>query len=233
MQYDNISEVYDKFNDDFDYEKYLNAVFRRFALRKEGLVLDCGCGTGVLMEKLTDLGYDCTGVDASENMLESARERFEKAGKQAHLVCQELEDIDMYGAYDIVFCTLDTVNHILSLRGLRTFFKSLFNFTEPGGSFVFDIKTKAAFETSTMPNVCEKNSDMLIVRGQFDGTHAWYDLTAFEQTENGYERFDDSVEERFYTEETIKETLKAAGFTYAGSIKRKERIIYCARKREQ
>ena len=131
MQYDNISEVYDKFNDDFDYEKYLNAVFRRFALRKEGLVLDCGCGTGVLMEKLTDLGYDCTGVDASENMLENARERFEKAGKQAHLVCQELEDIDMYGAYDIVFCTLDTVNHILSLRGLRTFFKSLFNFTEP------------------------------------------------------------------------------------------------------
>ena len=52
------TEVYDKFNDDFDYEKYLNAVFRRFALRKEGLVLDCGCGTGVLMEKLTDLGYD-------------------------------------------------------------------------------------------------------------------------------------------------------------------------------
>ena len=164
MQYDNISEVYDKFNDDFDYEKYLNAVFRRFALRKEGLVLDCGCGTGVLMEKLTDLGYDCTGVDASENMLENARERFEKAGKQAHLVCQELEDIDMYGAYDIVFCTLDTVNHILSLRGLRTFFKSLFNFTEPGGSFVFDFKTKTAFENSTMPNVCEKNSDMLIVR---------------------------------------------------------------------
>ena len=84
-----------------------------------------------------------------------------------------------------------------------------------------------------MPNVCEKDGDMLIVRGQFDGTHAWYDLTAFEQTENGYERFDDSVEERFYTEETIKETLKAAGFAYADSIKRKERIIYCARKREQ
>ena len=44
---------------------------------------------------------------------------------------------------------------------------------------------------------------------------------------------DDSVEERFYTEETIKETLKAAGFAYADSIKRKERVIYCARKREQ
>ncbi len=233
MQYDGICEVYDKFNDDFDYEKYLNAVFRRFSPRKEGLVLDCGCGTGILMEKLTALGYDCTGVDASEKMLESARERFEKAGKQAHLVCQELEEIDMYGAYDIVFCTLDTINHILSLRGLKAFFGRVFNFTEPGGSFIFDFKTKEAFERSTLPNISEKDGDMLIVRGQFDGTHAWYDLTAFEKKGNVYDRFDDSVEERFYTEETIKEILKAAGFIYAGRIRRKERMVFCARKREQ
>lgn len=233
MQYDNISEVYDKFNDSFDYEKYLNAVFRRFPLRKEGLVLDCGCGTGVLMEMLTARGYDCTGVDSSEKMLESARERFEKIGKQAHLVCQELEEIDMYGAYDIVFCTLDTVNHILSLRDLRAFFKRLFNFTEPGGSFVFDFKTKEAFEASTAPNISEKGDDMLIVRGQFDGVRAWYDLTAFEKTDGGYERFEDSVEERFYAEEAVKDALKEAGFVYGGSIKRKERIIFCGRKREQ
>lgn len=233
MQYDGICEVYDKFNDAFDYEKYLNAVFRRFSPRKEGLVLDCGCGTGILMEKLTALGYDCTGVDASEKMLESARERFEKTGKQAHLVCQELEEIDMYGAYDIVFCTLDTVNHILSLRGLKAFFGRVFNFTEPGGSFIFDFKTKEAFERSTLPNISEKDGDMLIVRGQFDGERAWYDLTAFEKKGNVYDRFDDSVEERFYTEETIKEILKAAGFIYAGRIRRKERMVFCARKREQ
>ena len=50
MQYDTISEVYDRFNDGFDYEKYLNTVFRRFHPRETGLVIDCGCGTGVLME---------------------------------------------------------------------------------------------------------------------------------------------------------------------------------------
>ena len=80
MQYDTISEVYDRFNDGFDYEKYLNTVFRRFHPRETGLVLDCGCGTGVLMEILTQRGYDCTGVDVSERMLEGARERFEKNG---------------------------------------------------------------------------------------------------------------------------------------------------------
>ena len=56
MQYDTISEVYDRFNDGFDYEKYLNTVFRRFHPRETGLVLDCGCGTGVLMEILTQRG---------------------------------------------------------------------------------------------------------------------------------------------------------------------------------
>ena len=233
MQYDTISEVYDRFNDGFDYEKYLNTGFRRFHPRETGLVLDCGCGTGVLMEILTQRGYDCTGVDASERMLEGARERFEKNGKRAHLVCQDLERIDMYGAYDIVFCTLDTVNHILSLRGLKAFFKRLYNFTEPGGSFIFDFKTRDAFELSTLPNISEKDGDMLIVRGQFDGQTAWYDLPAFIRSENGYAKFEDAVEERYYTEETVKEALKEAGFVYGGKIKRKERVIFCARKKEK
>ncbi len=232
MQYDNISDVYDKFNDDFDYDKYLYDVFHRFPLRKNGLVLDCGCGTGVLIDKLSDKGYDCTGIDASEKMLEGAFERFERKGKQVHLVCQSLEEIDMYGAYDIVFCTLDTVNHILTVNGLKKFFKRLFNFTEPGGHFVFDIKTADSFEKSVIPNICEKNEDFLIVRGEFDGMHAWYDFTVFEKTDLGYDRYDDSVEERFYPPEVIKELLRKAGFAYKGCIKHKERIIFCAEKKE-
>ena len=143
MQYDNISEVYDKFNDDFDYEKYLNAVFRRFALRKEGLVLDCGCGTGVLMEKLTDLGYDCTGVDASENMLENARERFEKAGKQAHLVCQELEEIDMYGAYERrVLHARHSQPYTVAPR-IENVFQKPFQFYRTGRKFCFRYQDKS------------------------------------------------------------------------------------------
>jgi SAM-dependent methyltransferase len=37
-------------------------------------VLDAGCGTGRVMIRLAELGYDCVGVDLDESMLAVARE---------------------------------------------------------------------------------------------------------------------------------------------------------------
>jgi SAM-dependent methyltransferase len=38
-------------------------------------VLDAGCGTGRVMIRLAELGYDCVGVDLDTSMLDVARER--------------------------------------------------------------------------------------------------------------------------------------------------------------
>ncbi|MFG3281702.1 class I SAM-dependent methyltransferase [Streptomyces sp. NPDC048111] len=38
-------------------------------------VLDAGCGTGRVMIRLAELGYDCVGVDLDASMLDVARER--------------------------------------------------------------------------------------------------------------------------------------------------------------
>ncbi|MFC6063053.1 class I SAM-dependent methyltransferase [Streptomyces ochraceiscleroticus] len=38
-------------------------------------VLDAGCGTGRVMIRLTELGYDCVGVDLDASMLAVAREQ--------------------------------------------------------------------------------------------------------------------------------------------------------------
>ena len=45
------------------------------ALLDEGArVLDAGCGTGRVAIRLTELGFDCVGVDVDESMLDVARE---------------------------------------------------------------------------------------------------------------------------------------------------------------
>src|ERR1700742_1593314 len=38
-------------------------------------VLDAGCGTGRVMIRLAELGYDCVGVDLDASMLAVAREQ--------------------------------------------------------------------------------------------------------------------------------------------------------------
>ncbi|MET8468578.1 class I SAM-dependent methyltransferase [Streptomyces sp. NPDC006422] len=46
------------------------------ALLPEGArVLDAGCGTGRVMIRLAELGYDCVGIDLDASMLDVARER--------------------------------------------------------------------------------------------------------------------------------------------------------------
>lgn len=46
------------------------------ALVPEGArILDAGCGTGRVMIRLAQLGYDCVGIDLDASMLDVARER--------------------------------------------------------------------------------------------------------------------------------------------------------------
>ncbi len=46
-------------------------------------VLDCGCGPGYFTILLSQAGYEVTGIDLSERMLEHARENAKKAGVSA------------------------------------------------------------------------------------------------------------------------------------------------------
>ncbi|MFI0235804.1 class I SAM-dependent methyltransferase [Streptomyces sp. NPDC016845] len=48
-------------------------------------VLDAGCGTGRVMIRLAELGYDCTGIDLDASMLNVARER------APHLPCFQVD----------------------------------------------------------------------------------------------------------------------------------------------
>ena len=72
-EYDAISAVYDAFTDGFDYENYIAKLFEKAPfLPKKGLLLDCGCGTGTVMQIMSKRGYDCTGIDISPEMLSLA-----------------------------------------------------------------------------------------------------------------------------------------------------------------
>ena len=72
-RYDGIAEWYEAFR------PALNAheedALRRLLGRGSGTCLDLGCGSGVAVPALTDLGWTVAGVDVSDRMLELARAR--------------------------------------------------------------------------------------------------------------------------------------------------------------
>lgn len=75
--YSDFARVYDIFMDNVEYEKwaeYLIGRLREYGI-EDGIVLELGCGTGVMTELLAESGYDMIGVDNSEEMLGEAWKR--------------------------------------------------------------------------------------------------------------------------------------------------------------
>jgi SAM-dependent methyltransferase len=74
--FDEIATAYDRSLPAHVVEHYLRKR-TRFVLEycPRGRVLDVGCGTGLLATRLAGAGYDVTGVDPSEGMLEVLRAR--------------------------------------------------------------------------------------------------------------------------------------------------------------
>ena len=183
------------------------------------------------MLELTKRGFDCSGVDASPEMLDASFEKLSAAGIEPHLMCQSLPEIDLYGAYHAVFSSMDTVNHLLDKRDLKRFFRRLHCFVEPGGYFVFDLKEKSLF-AETEPQVCEEDGTVLILRKTFDGTYACQNLTVFAPEDGGYCRSEEEIWERWYDPAEAREILSACGFRSVKTVPYHGRRIIIVRRVE-
>ena len=64
----------------YEYWKtYLVSLLKEHGV-SDGLVCELGCGTGRMTELLAGEGYDMTGIDVSEEMLQKALEKRDNSG---------------------------------------------------------------------------------------------------------------------------------------------------------
>ncbi|MCD7812468.1 MAG: class I SAM-dependent methyltransferase [Lachnospiraceae bacterium] len=95
--YESFARVYDLFMSDTPYDEwceYLHSLLLRYGVT-DGLVLELGCGTGQMTERLAACGYDMIGVDNSLDMLEIAREKMAERESAARRDDDEISDSAM------------------------------------------------------------------------------------------------------------------------------------------
>ncbi|MCL2194587.1 MAG: class I SAM-dependent methyltransferase [Oscillospiraceae bacterium] len=229
MSYHTLARYYDAFTQqNMDYKKrteFICALLSCYA-KPEDTVLDLACGTGVYSHALFARGYDVIGVDASADMLAVARER----NPQQLLLCQRLEQLDLYGTAQAAICLTDSLNHITNPVHVRRFFKRLALFLEPGAPFIFDINTLHKHE-----HVLANHTFIYEHSG---ATLAWHNRWLPEQriTEITLD-FGDVTEqfcERVYSVEELTAWLGKAGFAVERTIpapgEEEERLYIVCRK---
>ncbi len=142
--YTSFAVVYDTFMDNVPYEEwgeYLHELLIEYGI-EDGLVLDLGCGTGTMTEILASKGYDMTGVDFSEEMLDIAMQKRAKSGHDILYLMQDMREFELYGTVRAIVSVCDSMNYLTEDGDLEEVFRLANNYLDPGGLLIFDMNTE-------------------------------------------------------------------------------------------
>ena len=105
-----------------------DAVLQLLAPQPGELILDLGCGDGVLTERIAAAGARVIGLDSSAEMVEAARAR----GIDAFVADAEAMDVERFGQFDAVFSNA-ALHWMLDPDAVAS---GVFNALRDGGRFV-------------------------------------------------------------------------------------------------
>ncbi len=156
------SRYYDLLYRDKDYAgeaEYIAGLIRTYA-PSAATVMEIGCGTGAHAVELAQMGYEVTGVDMSEGMLEAAEAR---RASSENAIASRLEfahgdarSVRLDKTFDLVISLFHVMSYQTSNEDLAAAFETAREHLAPGGAFIFDCWYGPAV-LRQWPSVTEKN----------------------------------------------------------------------------
>lgn len=223
--YEEFASVYDMFMEEIPYDTWLaniSSILTEDDIT-DGLVLELGCGTGTFTELMAGQGYDMIGVDSSAEMLERAMEKKTVSGYDILYLLQDMRSFELYGTVRAVVSVCDSMNYILREEELEQVFVCVNNYLDPGGLFIFDLKTIHYFR-DVMGDCCLADNRE---EGSFIWENSWYeeeqineyDLTLFIREPSGFYRREQELhDQRGYAIDTVLQILDHAGMEFVRAL---------------
>jgi len=178
-------------------------------------VLDLACGTGNITIRLAKLGYNMTGVDMSEYMLNQAKNKAESEAIKIDFISQDMRLLNLPNTFDTVVSVCDGMNYVLQEDELKQVFIRVKQILKPHGAFLFDMNTEYKFKHQLGNNT---------FKGSGTGGKAYeWENTYNEETKineyrvtffslNNDERFVETHKQKAYDPLTVKKLLTEASF---------------------
>ena len=101
-------------------------------------VLDLCCGTGEHAIRMARLGYEVTGVDQSQDMLDIATAKAMVSGLSIDFICKDVFKLEIKEKFEDAYCLGYTFLYMTTNSDVRRFFKAVRNALISGGLFLVD-----------------------------------------------------------------------------------------------
>lgn len=222
--YTGFAALYDSFMENIPYDQWTEGI--KSILKEDGIldgiVLDLGCGTGIITRKLAQAGYDMIGVDLSYDMLQEAQLKEADESLGILYLCQDMREFELYGTVRACICACDSINYLTCIEDVTTCFKLVNNYLDPSGLFIFDFNTVHKYRDIIGDSVIAENKDdaSFIWENYYDEEQAIneYDITFFEKVagadEELFRRFTETHIQKGYELSEIKKALSEAGLIF-------------------
>ncbi|MEK6898215.1 MAG: methyltransferase domain-containing protein [Nanoarchaeota archaeon] len=210
---------YDLFNGGKDYGKecdFIEEIFRRFSGMPIKSVLDLGCGTGLHDKKLSERGYNITGLDISDEMIEIARAR----NPLSKFVVEDMSNFNLNKKFDAIICMFSALGYLTENKQIEEFFNSVTMHLKENGLLILDVWNGLGV-IHELPTSREKTAqvgDLKIIRKSFPTldvknhiNYVKFDVKIFDN-ENLIDKYDENHKVRFFFPRELKKYIEDAGF---------------------
>ncbi|MDD6333901.1 MAG: class I SAM-dependent methyltransferase [Clostridia bacterium] len=217
--YTGFAYVYDEYMDNIPYEEwgeYMMTLLKENGVSDGMSVLELGCGTGTVTRMLSKSGYDCVGLDMSEDMLSIASDKTFEEDLHIIYTCQDMRDFEVPYSMDAMISIGDSMNYITCVDDLENVFSCVRENLKENGVFIFDLKTIHFFRDILADNTYAQNRD--------DSAFIWdnyydeeernneYELAVFVKNEDGtFDRFEEQHYQHGFTIEEVTGAAHKAG----------------------
>ena len=179
---------------------------------REGLVVDLGCGSGLLARELLDAGYGVLGIDISEAMVELARRR----APEAEFRVGSLFDAEVPPCAAVTAVS-EVLNYLFDPQdeGLGPLFGRIYDALVPGGAFVFDVLGPGQVPEGVAAKSFRVGEDWAVLSDKEEDSQRrtlTRRITSFRRVGEHYRRDDEVHRLRLYGSSDIARELRRVGF---------------------
>lgn len=132
---------YNAFYQDKDYHteaKQIDTLLRKYG-NNGNCIINFGCGTGKHDIELSRIGYQCTGIDISDTMIEIAKQNAKKLKETINFSVADIRTYKSKIQYNAVISLFHVMSYQTDNGNIMAAFQSARNALNVGGIFLFDV----------------------------------------------------------------------------------------------